>query len=181
MTPPASVPALNRLDSAASFWWAPGALVLRLMLVAVLAVGLAGGIAAWLVAQASGQETVRRLVEQQNDEVEMLARLLASKIEQSQKVLAAVAAGITPSVIDSPASLEWLMRQGLPAARFFDSLFYIDNVDPGLTGIGNRLSVYVTRYKDTMKGLKRRNRTGYRIGKWVLHAVLIGLLVSWAL
>jgi len=122
MMPPASVPALNRLDSAASFWWAPGALVLRLILVAVLAVGLAGGIAAWLVAQASGQETVRRLVEQQNDEVEMLARLLASKIEQSQKVLAAVAAGITPSVIDSPASLEWLMRQGLPAARFFDSL-----------------------------------------------------------
>lgn len=118
MTPPAH----SRFDSTAAFWWAPGALVLRLMLVAALAVGLAGGLSAWFVARASGQEAVRRITLQQNDEVEMLARLLASKIEQSQKVLGAVAAGITPAMLDSPASLEWLMQQGLPAARFFDSL-----------------------------------------------------------
>lgn len=115
-------PAHGRFDTLVAFWWAPGAMVLRLMLVAALAVGLAGGAAAWLVTRASGQEVVRRIVEQQNDEVEMLARLLASKIEQSQKVLGVVAAGITPAMLDSPAALEWLMQQGLPAARFFDSL-----------------------------------------------------------
>ncbi len=118
MTPPAH----SRFDSAAAFWWAPGALVARLMLVAVLAIGLAGSLSAWFVARATGQESVRRIVGQQNDEVEMLARLLASKIEQSQKVLGAVAAGITPAMLDSPSSLEWLMQQGLPAVRFFDSL-----------------------------------------------------------
>lgn len=115
-------PAHGRFDATVAFWWAPGAMVLRLMLVAVLAIGLAGSATAWLVTRASGQEVVRRVVGQQNDEVEMLARLLASKIEQSQKVLGAVAAGITPTMLDSPAALEWLMQQGLPAARFFDSL-----------------------------------------------------------
>ena len=103
-------------------WLMPGPLVLRLMLVAVLAVALSGAVAAWLVARASGQEAVSRMVSQQNDEVEVVARILASKIEQSQKVLRTVAAGITPEVLDSPASLEWLLRQGLPAVQFFDTM-----------------------------------------------------------
>ena len=103
-------------------WLMPGALVLRLMLVAALAVALSGAVAAWLVARASGHEAVRRVVSQQNDEVEVVARLLASKIEQSQKVLRTVAAGITPAVLDSPASLEWLLQQGLPAVQFFDTM-----------------------------------------------------------
>ena len=103
-------------------WRMPGALVLRLMLVAALAVVLSGVVSAWLVVRASGQEAVRRVVSQQNDEVEVVARLLASKIEQSQKVLRTVAAGITPAVLDSPASLEWLLRQGLPAVQFFDTM-----------------------------------------------------------
>ncbi|MBO9679317.1 MAG: diguanylate cyclase [Acidovorax sp.] len=118
MTPPAH----SRHDSATTFWWAPGAMVLRLMLVAVVAVGLAGSVSAWLVTRASGQEALRRIVGQQNDEVEVLARLLASKIEQSQKLLGTVATGITPAMLDSPASLEWLLQQGLPASRFFDSI-----------------------------------------------------------
>lgn len=83
--------------------------------------------------------------------------------------------------VDRPLYLGWVQRIYFYFARFFNSLFYIDNVDPTLTGFGNRFSTYVTRYKDTMKGLKRKNRTGYKIGKWVLHAALIGLLVAWAL
>lgn len=83
--------------------------------------------------------------------------------------------------VDRPLHLRWVQRIYFYFARFFNGLFYIDNVDPTLTGVGNRLSVYITRYKDTMKTLKRRNRTGYRIGKWTLHAVLVGLLVAWAL
>jgi len=103
-------------------WLVPGALVLRLMLVAALAVALSGAVAAWLVTRAGGQEAVRRVVNQQTDEVEVVARLLASKIEQSQKVLRTVAAGITPGMLESPSSLEWLLQQGLPAVQFFDTM-----------------------------------------------------------
>ncbi len=101
--------------------WFPGPLVRKLLLVAALAVLAAGALTGWLVARAAGQEAMDRLVVQQGDEVELVARLLSSKIEQSQKVLSTVAEGITPGMLDSPASLEWLLQQGLPAVRFFDA------------------------------------------------------------
>ena len=122
MTLPDSRPSIAAAPNDAPGWLMPGALVLRLMLVAALAVALSGAVSAWLVARASGQEAVSRMVSQQNDEVEVVARLLASKIEQSQKVLRTVAAGITPAVLDSPSSLEWLLQQGLPAVQFFDTM-----------------------------------------------------------
>ncbi len=100
----------------------PGALIAKLVALAVLAVLLAGGGAGWLVSQAASQAALQRLVHQQNDEVETVARLLASKIEQSQRVLGTVAEGIAPGLLDAPASLEGLVRQGLPAARFFDAM-----------------------------------------------------------
>jgi diguanylate cyclase (GGDEF)-like protein/PAS domain S-box-containing protein len=103
-------------------WWMPGSLVVRLVLVAILGVSLSGAMAAWLVTRASGQEAVRRVVSQQTDEVEVVARLLASKIEQSQKVLRTVAESITPGMLESPSTLEWLLQQGLPAVQFFDSM-----------------------------------------------------------
>ena len=103
-------------------WLVPGALVLRLMLVAVVAVAFSGALSAWLVTRASGQEAMRRVVSQQTDEVEVVARLLASKIEQSQKVLRTVASGITPGMLESPSSLEWVLQQGLPAVQFFDTM-----------------------------------------------------------
>ena len=118
MTPPAHpVP-----PPEAPGWLVPGPLVLRLMLVAVLAVALSAAVSAWLVTRAAGQEAMRRVVAQQTDEVEVVARLLASKIEQSQKVLRTVAAGITPGMLESPSSLEWLLQQGLPAVQFFDTM-----------------------------------------------------------
>jgi diguanylate cyclase (GGDEF)-like protein/PAS domain S-box-containing protein len=97
-------------------------LVVRLVLAAVLAVVLAGGTAAWLAVRATTQEAAQRLVVQQTDEVEVVARLLASKIEQSQKVLRTVAAEITPDMLDSPSALEWLLQQGISAVRFFDDM-----------------------------------------------------------
>ena len=108
--------------AASSADWLPGPLVRRLLLVLLLAVLASAALAGWLVARASAQEAAQRLIEQQADEVEQVARLLASKIEQSQKVLASVAEGITPAMLESPASLGWLLQQGLPAARFFDSV-----------------------------------------------------------
>ncbi|OZA53314.1 MAG: sensor domain-containing diguanylate cyclase, partial [Acidovorax sp. 17-64-282] len=96
--------------------------MLRLMLVALLAVAVSGALSAWLASLASERESIRRLVGQQTEEVEVMARLLASKIEQSQKVLRTVAEGITPDMLNSPSSLEWLLQQGLPAVQFFDSM-----------------------------------------------------------
>ena len=118
MKPPA--PPESQHDAPA--WFVPGALVGRLVLVAVLAVGLSGGISAWLVTRASGQEALRRVVSQQTDEVEVVARLLASKIEQSQKVLRTVAAGITPELLETPSELEHQLQQGQPAVQFFDAM-----------------------------------------------------------
>ncbi|WP_246475339.1 sensor domain-containing diguanylate cyclase [Diaphorobacter ruginosibacter] len=100
----------------------PGPLVRRMMLIALLCVALAGGLAAWVISHASGEEMTERLVRQQTDEVELVARLLASKVEQSQKVLGTVAEGITPQMLQSPSLLEWVLKQGLPAVRFFDAM-----------------------------------------------------------
>lgn len=115
-------PATSLPEPDAPGWLVPGALVLRLMLVAVVAVAFSGALSAWLVTRASGQEAMRRVVSQQTDEVEVVARLLASKIEQSQKVLRTVASGITPGMLESPSSLEWVLQQGLPAVQFFDTM-----------------------------------------------------------
>lgn len=113
--------ALDVEDRGAASWF-PGPLVRRLLLVAVMAIALSGGLAAWWVSHTISAEAMDRLESQQNDEVELVARLLASKIDQSQKVLATVADGITPEILDSPVWLEWLVQQGLPAVRFFDAI-----------------------------------------------------------
>jgi len=124
MTQPAHEASLWGLepDEARGAGWLPGPLVRKLLLVPVLAIALSGALAAWWVSYTMGQDAMDRMVSQQNDEVELVARLLASKIEQSQKVLATVADGITPEILDSPAWLEWLLQQGLPAVRFFDGI-----------------------------------------------------------
>lgn len=100
----------------------PGPLVRRMLLIVLIAVALAGILAAWIVSRASAHEVRDRLLRHQTDEVELVARLLASKIEQSQKVLGTVASGITPDMLKSPSLLEWMMQQGLPALRFFDGV-----------------------------------------------------------
>ena len=100
-------------------------MVLRVLLVSLLALFLAAAGAGWLLARASGQDLIQRMEAQQNDEVEVFARLLSSKLEQSQKVLRAVATGITPDMLDLPSTLEWLLQQGLPAVQFFDSVLVV--------------------------------------------------------
>ena len=100
----------------------PGPLSFRLALLVLAAVILAGAFSGWVVTRAAADEAMQRVERQQGDEVQTLARVLASKIEQSQKVLRTVAAGITPGMLEAPSSLEWLLQQGLPAVQFFDAM-----------------------------------------------------------
>ena len=109
---------LSALHRAGRPW--RGALGLRLALAAALLVVLSGALAGWYMARAANHEALQRLLAQQADAAEMVARVLASKIEQSQKALRTVAAGITPDMLDSPAQLEALLQQSLPAMQLFD-------------------------------------------------------------
>ncbi|MGH8447056.1 MAG: aspartyl/asparaginyl beta-hydroxylase domain-containing protein [Solimonas sp.] len=83
--------------------------------------------------------------------------------------------------IDRPLRVGFIQKFYFYFARFFNSLFYIDNLDPGLSGIGNKFSSTVVNYKKTMKELKKVSPVGYKIGKWTLHLALVGLIVYWAL
>ncbi len=103
-------------------WALPGRLSLQLALLVVAAVALAGAFSGWVATRAATEEALQRVVRQQDDEVQTLARVLASKIEQSQKVLRTVAAGVAPEMLEAPSSLEWLLQQGLPAVQFFDAM-----------------------------------------------------------
>lgn len=103
----------------------PGALTLRLVMMVVLSVALAGAVTGWLTTRAAAAEAIQRILRQQDDEVQTLARVLASKIEQSQKVLRTVAAGVAPEMLDARSSLEQLLQQGIPAAQFFDTLLVV--------------------------------------------------------
>lgn len=83
--------------------------------------------------------------------------------------------------IDRPLYIGWLQKLYFYFARFFNSLFYIDNLDPSISGVGNRFSASVVNYKARMKVLKKQRPVGYKIGKWALHLALVGLVVAWAL
>ena len=100
----------------------PGSLALRLAALLMGAALVAGAASGWIATRAAADEALQRVMRQQGDEVQTLARVLASKIEQSQKVLRTVAAGITPQMLEAPSSLEWLLQQGLPAVQFFDAM-----------------------------------------------------------
>lgn len=131
MTRPTAAPVAARMrlrpfatvhDGREGGWHMPGPLVLRMIAAAVVAVLLAGGLAAWLVARSAQHEALERLMERQKDEVEAVALLLSGKIEQNQRVLATLAESLPAALLESPDALDGVLRQDLPAARFFDAL-----------------------------------------------------------
>lgn len=83
--------------------------------------------------------------------------------------------------IDRPLWLPPLQKLYFWFARFFNSLFYIDNLDQNISGAGNRFSRHVVNYKATMKALKARRPKAYQVGKWTLHLALVALLIALAL
>ena len=101
-----------------------GPWVWQLWIVVPLLVLVAAALSAWLVIRANQAATIEQLSTQQVEETELLARLIGSKLEQSQKVLTTVAEAAAPWALDSKPTLEWLIDQGLPATRYFDSLLF---------------------------------------------------------
>ncbi|MDF1486644.1 diguanylate cyclase [Ramlibacter sp. H39-3-26] len=99
-----------------------GTLALRAALAAMLCVLAAGAASTYLAARENRRDAMERLVRQQAGEAEVVAGLLASKVEQSQKVLRSLAAGITAEMLDSSSPLEYLLLYQPTAAQFFDSI-----------------------------------------------------------
>lgn len=122
MSDPQEPPDARQTDAADGGRMLPGPWLARLLAALALALALASGLSAYVVSQYQERAFVRHLQAQQADDIEVLAKLMASKLEQSQKVLASVAEGLGPWATDSRPSVDWLVQQGLPAARYFDSV-----------------------------------------------------------
>ena len=101
-----------------------GPWVWQLWIVVPILLLATAALSTWMVMRANQATAAVQLQNQQADETELIARLIGSKLEQSQKVLTTVAEAAAPWALDSKPTLEWLIDQGLPATRYFDSLVF---------------------------------------------------------
>lgn len=116
--PPGATPQLEPPRDAAGPWlW-------RLWLAVPLMVLLGAALVQWLAIQTSQQAVISQLSAQQADETEMLAKLMGSKLEQSQKVLSSLGEAAAPWVQSPESQPPPLLDQGLAAPRYFDSLVF---------------------------------------------------------
>jgi len=75
--------------------------------------------------------------------------------------------------IDRPLTIGLLQKFYYYFGRFFNSLFYIDNLDPSKSGPGNSIARYLNAYKAMMKRFKHWNKPVYVAFK---IAVVVGLV-----
>ncbi len=99
-----------------------GPMLRSLLLIMVLAVLLAGAGSAWYVHGGVTEALQAHAAEQQTEEVEMVARLLAGRVELQQKVLLTLADSIPLDRLDDSASLARALHDEIPLAEWFDSL-----------------------------------------------------------
>lgn len=99
-----------------------GPMLRSLLLIMVLAVLLAGAGSAWYVHGGVTEALQTHAAEQQTEEVEMVARLLGSRVELQQKVLLTLADSIPMERLRDSASLGQALRDEIPLAEWFDSL-----------------------------------------------------------
>ena len=83
---------------------------------------------------------------------------------------------ILMSDIDRPLKIKAVQATYYYFARFFNSLFVVDNIDTSKTGIGNKITPLHGKYMASIKRIKRWNRTVYKALKVVI-LILIGLLI----
>lgn len=77
--------------------------------------------------------------------------------------------------IDRPLHFGLLQRFYYYFGRFFNSLFYIDNIDSSMSGAGNSIGRYLNAYKRMMKRFKHWNKPVYVTFKVVVLAGVISL------
>ncbi|MEG2630182.1 MAG: sensor domain-containing diguanylate cyclase, partial [Comamonas sp.] len=99
-----------------------GPLLRCLLLLLVLAVLLASAGTAWYVHRGVAQEALTRASDQQTDEVELVARLLAARGEQQQKVLLTLADAMPLSRLEDSQALGLALHEELPLVDWFDSV-----------------------------------------------------------
>ncbi|ATH14198.1 sensor domain-containing diguanylate cyclase [Delftia acidovorans] len=107
---------------AAPGWGAMRCTVLALAAAAVLLAGLGS---AWWVSHNMRQQTLERAMARQADEVDTVARMLAARLEQQQRLLWVLAQGIADQGSD-PSRLMGEMLRGDASVRLFDTLQLAD-------------------------------------------------------
>jgi len=99
-----------------------GPLLRCLLLLLVLAVLLTSAGTAWYVHRGVAQEALTHASDQQTDEVELVARLLAARVEQQQKVLLTLADAMPLSRLEDSQALGLALHEELPLVDWFDSV-----------------------------------------------------------
>ncbi|MES2949333.1 MAG: diguanylate cyclase [Pseudomonadota bacterium] len=99
-----------------------GTLKFRVVLVAVGSSLVTGLISTTYVTQETQKEAMRQLVHQQSDDVEVIAGVLGSKVEQIQRVLRLLGQGIRSETLGSPAQLKAFLAADSEALRYFDTI-----------------------------------------------------------
>ncbi len=77
--------------------------------------------------------------------------------------------------VDRPLKSKLIQKIYWSFGWFFNRLFFIDNLDPEYTGVGNKIGKGVLAYKTFLKSVKRRNKTFYVVAKW---AVILSILYA---
>lgn len=99
-----------------------GPLLRCLLLLLFVTVLLASAGTAWYVQRGVAQESLARAGEQQTDEVELVARLLAARVEQQQKVLLTLADAMPLKRLQDSQALGLALHEELPLVDWFDSV-----------------------------------------------------------
>ena len=80
--------------------------------------------------------------------------------------------------LERTLKIQWVQKVYYRFGSFFNSLFLVDNIDSSISGIGNKLGVYLNAYKAILKRFKYWNKPLYVTSKVIAVALVIYALVS---
>ncbi|WP_027013911.1 sensor domain-containing diguanylate cyclase [Comamonas composti] len=135
--------------------WPFGPIVAKLLALVAAAVLILGGALSWWVSHTVQQQTLARAIPLQADAVDLVARLLAARLDQQQKLAQTLAQGLLSRNLD-PA---WLLAQRGSASllNLFDGLLLADMQGRPLLQLGgSRLEPY-TQAQPEMLALARQS------------------------
>lgn len=80
--------------------------------------------------------------------------------------------------IDRPLQWAWVQKFYYSFGRFFNGLFYMDNLDSSKSGIGNKLGKGLNGYKAVLKRFKHWNKPLYTATKLLVLALVLYALAT---